>query len=95
MGIRPCIYFRLSGTPQGRFWPAGPQRRFENLGAGIGTAALGMTVIAAGGQAQAAPDVVVILLEHPGASIIGPVRRSVSVATPKMDALAAAGTTFT
>lgn len=43
----------------------------------------------------AAPDIVVVLTEHLGAAMLGPEARRVSVPTPNIDALAAAGTTYT
>ncbi|HEX6015578.1 MAG TPA: hypothetical protein VFY87_28010 [Geminicoccaceae bacterium] len=47
------------------------------------------------GRAQAAPDIVVVLIEDMGAAVIGPERRSVSAATLSIDALSAGGTAFT
>lgn len=43
----------------------------------------------------ARPDIVFVLVDDMGAAVIGPERRSVDVATPNIDALAAAGTTYT
>ena len=45
--------------------------------------------------APARPDIVFVLVDDMGAAVIGPERRTVSVATPSIDALAAAGTTYT
>ena len=47
------------------------------------------------GHARAAPDIIVVLIDDMGAVVIGPERRSVSVATPNIDALGAGGTVFT
>ena len=43
----------------------------------------------------ARPDIVFVLVDDMSAAVIGPERRSVEVATPNIDALAAAGTTYT
>lgn len=45
--------------------------------------------------AQSAPDIVFLLVDDLGVAVIGPERRTVNVATPSIDALAAAGVTYT
>jgi arylsulfatase A-like enzyme len=65
------------------------------FGAALRLPAFVLSLCLVASQVQAAPDIVVVLIDDLGAAVIGPERRSVSVATPNIDALAAAGTTFT